>query len=63
MMPLTGHRRSQKSRRASDESDVFRTGIQQNPNAVTHFDRDFFHYDLASFEWICDGTSLTVERL
>jgi SAM-dependent methyltransferase len=37
--------------------------IQQNPNAVTHFDRDFFHYDLATFEWICEGTTLTVERL
>ena len=37
--------------------------IEQNPNAVTHFDRDFFHYDLGSFEWACEGTSLTVERL
>jgi SAM-dependent methyltransferase len=37
--------------------------IRQNPHAVTHFDRDFFHYDFPTFEWICEGTSLSVEYL
>jgi SAM-dependent methyltransferase len=37
--------------------------IAQTDTVVTHFDRDFFHYDVAPFEWICDGTSLTVEYL
>jgi SAM-dependent methyltransferase len=30
---------------------------------VTHFDSDSFHYDVAAFEWICEGTSLSVEYL
>ena len=30
---------------------------------VTHFDADAYHYDVAAYEWICEGTSLTVERL
>jgi SAM-dependent methyltransferase len=30
---------------------------------VTNFDADAFHYDVATFEWICAGTSLAVERL
>lgn len=25
---------------------------------VTHFDRDPFHYDYATFEWLCQGTGL-----
>jgi SAM-dependent methyltransferase len=37
--------------------------IQQTATAVTHFDRDFFHYDVSTFEWICDGTGLSVEYL
>jgi SAM-dependent methyltransferase len=37
--------------------------IRQTPTAVTHFDRDFFHYDVGTFEWICDGTDLSVEYL
>jgi len=37
--------------------------IRQSETAVTHFDRDFYHYDVATFEWICEGTSLAVERL
>lgn len=37
--------------------------IEQKPGIVTHFDRDFFHYDLATFEWICGGTKLEVEHL
>ncbi len=37
--------------------------IRQNPHAVTHFDRDFYHYDVPTFEWICEGTSLSVRYL
>jgi SAM-dependent methyltransferase len=37
--------------------------VEQKPGLWTHFDRDYFHYDLATFEWICDGTSLEVEYL
>ena len=37
--------------------------IQQTATAVTHFDRDFFHYDVGTFEWICEGTGLSVEYL
>lgn len=37
--------------------------IRQAGGKVTHFDRDAYHYDLATFEWICEGTSLTVEHL
>ena len=35
--------------------------IHQTDAVVTHFDRDFFHYDLASFEWACEGLGLTVD--
>jgi SAM-dependent methyltransferase len=37
--------------------------IQQTDRVVTHFERDFFHYDVAAFEWICEGTSLSVSYL
>jgi SAM-dependent methyltransferase len=37
--------------------------VQQTPTVVTHFDRDYYHYDLESFEWACAGTSLRVEYL
>jgi SAM-dependent methyltransferase len=37
--------------------------IQQSATAVTHFDRDFFHYDVGTFVWICEGTGLSVEYL
>ena len=37
--------------------------VEQKPGLVTHFDRDFFHYDFGTFEWICEGTSLEVEYL
>ena len=30
---------------------------------VTYFDKDPYHYDFATFEWICEGTSLSVERI
>ena len=30
---------------------------------VTYFDRNPYHYDFATFEWICEGTSLSVERI
>jgi SAM-dependent methyltransferase len=37
--------------------------IQQTPRVVTHFDRDYYHYDFATFEWACEGTSLRAEYL
>lgn len=37
--------------------------VEQQPGLVTHFDRDFFHYDLGTFEWICRDTELEVEYL
>lgn len=37
--------------------------VEQKPGLLTHFDRDFFHYDFATFEWVASGTSLTVEHL
>lgn len=30
---------------------------------VSYCDRDPFHYDVATFEWICDGTALSVEHV
>jgi SAM-dependent methyltransferase len=35
--------------------------ITQAETVVTHFDRDFYHYDFGTFEWICDETSLKAE--
>jgi SAM-dependent methyltransferase len=32
--------------------------IEQKPTVITHLDRDNFHYDFGTFEWIADGTSL-----
>jgi SAM-dependent methyltransferase len=37
--------------------------IRQSDHKVTHFDSDSFHYDFATFEWIADGTGLSVEHL
>jgi SAM-dependent methyltransferase len=37
--------------------------VEQKRGIFTHFDRDFFHYDFATFEWIAEGTSLSVENL
>jgi SAM-dependent methyltransferase len=37
--------------------------VRQSEHKVTHFDRDAFHYDLGTFRWICDGTSLSIEDL
>jgi SAM-dependent methyltransferase len=37
--------------------------IRQTERKVTHFDADSYHYDVGTFEWICKGTSLSVERL
>jgi len=39
------------------------TDIEQFEGGLTHFDRDVYHYDLGTFEWICAGTSLRVEYL
>jgi SAM-dependent methyltransferase len=37
--------------------------IEQRPGLWSNFDRDFFHYDVATFEWIVQDTGLTVEYL
>jgi SAM-dependent methyltransferase len=37
--------------------------VEQKPGLWTHFDRDFFHYDFATFEWVASGTSLEVRHL
>jgi hypothetical protein len=37
--------------------------IRQSPQVVSYFDRDSYHYDVGTFEWICAGTSLDVEYL
>jgi len=30
---------------------------------ITYFDKDPFHYDFGTFQWICEGTNLKVEYL
>ena len=37
--------------------------IRQSPQVESYFDCDSYHYDVGTFEWICAGTSLTVEYL
>jgi SAM-dependent methyltransferase len=37
--------------------------IEQSPGTFTHMDKNPFHYEFTTFEWICDGTSLTPEYL
>jgi SAM-dependent methyltransferase len=37
--------------------------VRQSPQVVSYFDRDSYHYDVATFEWICAGTSLSVRYL
>jgi SAM-dependent methyltransferase len=37
--------------------------IRQSSTAVSHFDRDRFHYDVASFEWACEGLDLDPKPL
>jgi SAM-dependent methyltransferase len=34
--------------------------IQQSETAVTHYDRDFYHYDLDTLRFACEGTGLTL---
>jgi SAM-dependent methyltransferase len=37
--------------------------IEQTPRIFSAFDRNPFHYDVATFEWMCEGTGLSVEYL
>ncbi|MDQ3895461.1 MAG: class I SAM-dependent methyltransferase [Actinomycetota bacterium] len=37
--------------------------IRQSEQVTSYFDRDPYHYDLAAFESICDGTRMTVRYL
>jgi SAM-dependent methyltransferase len=32
--------------------------VYQSPQVTSYFDEDSFHYDYATFEWVCEGTSL-----
>jgi SAM-dependent methyltransferase len=34
--------------------------IQQSKTAVTHYERDFYHYDLDTLRYMCEGTGLTL---
>jgi hypothetical protein len=33
--------------------------IEQVPGTVSSLDKNPFHYDLSTFDWVCEGTSLT----
>jgi SAM-dependent methyltransferase len=35
--------------------------IQQTEACVSHYDRDFFHYDVDALRWACEGTGLSLE--
>jgi SAM-dependent methyltransferase len=37
--------------------------IRQSEQVTSYFDSDSYHYDVASFEWICEGTGLDVRYL
>src|ERR671934_18169 len=37
--------------------------IRQSPQVTSYFDRDSYHYDFGTFEWICEGTNLDVTYL
>lgn len=37
--------------------------VKHGHPVTTYFDRDPYHYDVATFEWICEGTALTVEHV
>jgi hypothetical protein len=37
--------------------------IEQVPGTVSYLDKNPFHYDLSTFDWVCEGTSLTAEYL
>ncbi len=37
--------------------------IHQSEQVTSYFDRDSYHYDFATFEWICEATSLDVRYL
>ncbi len=37
--------------------------IRQSEQVTSYFDQDSYHYDFAAFEWICEGTSLSVRYL
>jgi SAM-dependent methyltransferase len=37
--------------------------IEQVPGTVSYLDKNPFHDDLSTFDWVCEGTSLTAEYL
>lgn len=42
----------------NDRGNRYLDDINQTSTIVSHFDRDYYHYDVASFEWACQGTGL-----
>lgn len=40
---------------------LFVDDIHPAETTVTHYDRDFFHYDLDTLRYACEGTGLTME--
>ena len=37
----------------NDRGRHYLDDINQTSTVVSHFDRDYYHYDVASFEWAC----------
>ena len=37
--------------------------VHQTATVTSHFDSDYYHYDVPSFEWACEGTGLVPEYL
>jgi SAM-dependent methyltransferase len=42
----------------NDRGRHYLDDINQTSTVVSHFDRDYYHYDVATFEWACQGTGL-----
>jgi hypothetical protein len=37
--------------------------VNQTERVVSHYDYDYFHYDLDTLRWACEGTGLELEFL
>lgn len=47
----------------NDRGKDYLDPVEQTPGVSTRMDNDPYHYDVSIFEWICAGTSLSVEYL
>jgi SAM-dependent methyltransferase len=47
----------------SNLEPIVRPGVTGKWNGITYFDRDPYHYDFGTFEWICEGLGLKVEYI